>query len=89
MSECATGAEEAVNSVKIDPNADPLICGCESRESTNRSMSIAGRVGVSRTWFFSSLLEEALMCARDRRRIIFFCACEFPRFCHRKYGRVR
>jgi len=29
------------------------------------------------------LLEEALNHAGDNRRIIFFCACEFPRFCHR------
>ena len=29
------------------------------------------------------LLEEALTHARDDRRIIFFCACPFPRFCHR------
>jgi hypothetical protein len=29
------------------------------------------------------LLEEALRYAKDKRRLIFFCACEFPRFCHR------
>jgi hypothetical protein len=34
---------------------------------------------------FSSriLLQEALRYARENRRIIFFCACEFPRYCHR------
>lgn len=34
---------------------------------------------------FSSriLLQEALRYARENRRIIFFCACEFPRSCHR------
>jgi hypothetical protein len=30
-----------------------------------------------------TLLEEALRNAKRNRRIIFFCACEFPRFCHR------
>jgi hypothetical protein len=29
------------------------------------------------------LLEEAVKFARDNRRIIFFCACEFPCSCHR------
>jgi hypothetical protein len=29
------------------------------------------------------LFEEALKCAKEKRSIIFFCACEFPRFCHR------
>jgi hypothetical protein len=29
------------------------------------------------------LLEEAVGYARDNRRILFFCACERPRFCHR------
>lgn len=29
------------------------------------------------------LLEQAFKYARDNRRVIFFCACEFPRFCHR------
>jgi hypothetical protein len=29
------------------------------------------------------LFEEALTYYRDRRRTIFFCACQFPRFCHR------
>ena len=29
------------------------------------------------------LFEEALKYAEKNRRIIFFCACEFPRFCHR------
>ena len=29
------------------------------------------------------LLDEALKYARKHRRIIFFCSCEFPRFCHR------
>lgn len=30
-----------------------------------------------------TLFEEALRYAKKNRRIIFFCACEFPRFCHR------
>ena len=30
-----------------------------------------------------TLLEEALQNAKRNRRVIFFCACEFPRFCHR------
>lgn len=30
-----------------------------------------------------TLFKEALKCAKRNRRIIFFCACEFPRFCHR------
>jgi hypothetical protein len=29
------------------------------------------------------LLEHAFKYARDNRRVIVFCACEFPRFCHR------
>jgi len=29
------------------------------------------------------LLQEALRYAKANRRVIFFCACEFPRFCHR------
>ena len=29
------------------------------------------------------LLEEAIRLAKDKRRVIFFCACESPRYCHR------
>jgi hypothetical protein len=29
------------------------------------------------------LLDLAMRCNRDRRRVLFFCACEYPRWCHR------
>ena len=50
----------------------------------NRNVSTHKRIKIAYPFSAKLLLEEALIHRRQNRRIIFFCACEFPRFCHRR-----
>ena len=45
------------------------------REYLSRQRSVANR--PTRTWPYTRL------CDKENRRILFFCACEFPKGCHR------
>jgi hypothetical protein len=53
------------------------------RLGNERITSHEAGIKIAEPFAAKILVEEALNYAADNRRIIFFCACKFPRFCHR------